>query len=72
MMIKQSLRPLYIGDVVTVYTTGIGPGSQGLTGIIVQKTDKYLYLGLFSAQKKITAIATIPFVHITTIIQRLS
>ncbi|RIV18602.1 hypothetical protein D2Q93_13840 [Alicyclobacillaceae bacterium I2511] len=83
MRIRSTPQPLHIGDSVTVYTTGSGPGNQGLTGIILRKSDKSLSIGLFpigtppiqSGQiihGPIVAIATIFISHITTVIQRIS
>lgn len=77
----RSPRSIDIGDIITVYTTGIGPGSQGFTGVVLQSDEHYLYLGLFPPgtppvqsgtrnPKSVVAMAIIPFRHITTLIHR--
>ncbi|UOF90282.1 hypothetical protein LSG31_20875 [Fodinisporobacter ferrooxydans] len=68
---------IHLGDTITVYTTGYGPGGQGITGIVLGYDEHNLFIGVrisqqtFNRERPVDGIATIPFRHITTIIQKI-
>ncbi|WP_304458543.1 hypothetical protein [Alicyclobacillus sendaiensis] len=71
-------QEIHRGDVVTVYTLGLGPGSPGFTGVVLKSTPAYLHLGLFahdgesaSGRRPIVAEAIIRCDQIACVVRRI-
>ncbi|AEJ43293.1 hypothetical protein [Alicyclobacillus acidocaldarius] len=77
--IRLESQEIHIGDVVTVYTLGLGPANPGFTGVVLRSTPSYLHLGLFahegesgSTQCPVVAEAIIRYDQIACVVRRIS
>lgn len=77
--VRVGFQEIHIGDVVTVYTLGLGPASPGFTGVVLRSTPSYLHLGLFAhegesgtSHRPVVAEAMIRYDQIACVVRRIS